>query len=176
MCLRHLIAIGMDVPKARHAGGSTMKGKDVTGEIDRALVRIKRTQTRKALGRRAGQLAVVDAVEEGPEQPDEEVTVGLIGERLGVDPSRASRAVAGAIRSGLLRRVASQSDARRVGLVVTGAGRDALKQIHRVRHRLIESATADWPERDRRALAALLTRFTQGLARSGRGLTAGRQG
>ncbi|WP_408907435.1 MarR family transcriptional regulator [Streptomyces albidoflavus] len=41
------------------------------------------------------------------------MTVGFFADRLAVDPSRASRIVAEAVKSGFVRRVASQEDGRR---------------------------------------------------------------
>lgn len=101
------------------------------------MVRIRRSMTRRTLARLAtretgeaidpGLTDVLDAVAEGPDnqgqagsegsdQSDPEVSVGLVAARLGIDPSRASRQVAAAIKSGYLRRVASQADGRRIHL------------------------------------------------------------
>jgi DNA-binding MarR family transcriptional regulator len=137
------------------------------------MVRIRRSQTRRTLGRLAtldlgqsvdlAQIDVVFAVDEGPAGPAEEVTVGLVGERLGIDPSRASRMVAAAIQAGNLRRVASQADGRRIHLELTGAGREIAQAAHRSRQALYDRLTHDWPERDRRELARLLTKFADAL-------------
>ena len=134
------------------------------------MMRIRRSQTRRTLGRLAtrdvgqnvdlAQLDVVFAVDEGPARPGEELTVGLVAERLGIDPSRASRMVAGAIRAGWLRRVASQADGRRIHLELTEAGREVAQAAHRSRQTLYDRLMHDWSERDRRELARLLTKFT----------------
>lgn len=141
--------------------------------IERAMVRIRRSQTRRTLGRLAtrdlgqavdpAQLDVVFAVDEGPDRPGQEVTVGLVAERLGIDPSRASRVVAAAIRAGHVRRVASQADGRRIRLELTEAGREVARAAHRSRRALYDRLMQGWPERDRRELARLLTRFTDAL-------------
>jgi DNA-binding MarR family transcriptional regulator len=148
-------------------------GTEVLAAIERALVRIRRSQARRTLGRRAtqdlgqavglAQLDVVFAVDEGPASPGQEVTVGLVAERLGIDPSRASRTVAAAIRAGHVRRVASQADGRRIHLELTDAGRQIARAAHRSRQALYDRLMQDWPERDRRELARLLTRFTDAL-------------
>ena len=68
---------------------------------------------------------VIGAIAYNPNWGDsngEEVTVGLIAERLGIDPSRASRVVAEVVDRGYARRVASQSDARRICLELTPQG------------------------------------------------------
>jgi len=143
-------------------------------EIERAMVRIRRSQTRRTLARLAGDedgaasdpglTSVVDAVEEGPERSDREVTVGDVAQRLGVDPSRASRLVTRAIESGHVARVASQADGRRVGLELTPAGREHAEAVHRSRQTTFDRLMRYWPARDREDLARLLTRFTDALA------------
>src|SRR5437667_7997621 len=53
---------------------------------------------------------------------DDGATVGEVAERLGIDPSRASRLVARSVKRGVLTRHASAGDGRRVVLRVTAAG------------------------------------------------------
>lgn len=137
--------------------------------IERAMIKIRRRQTQRVLGQIAAknephidlnQIAAVDAVAEGPDETQEGVTVGVVAERLGIDPSRASRVVAATIQHGYLRRIASQHDGRRSCLELTDQGSAALEQTHRARHALYERLLADWTVTDRRDLARLLTRFT----------------
>src|SRR5689334_15235996 len=108
--------------------------------IERAMLRIRRSVTRRELGRSmAGALQsnadlsqyfAVDAVDEASETSENPVTVGTVAERLGVDPSRASRLVAKAVTAGYLRRVASQQDGRQSLLELTDAGRHVLEAMH----------------------------------------------
>ncbi len=140
--------------------------------IEAALVRLRRRQTSRALGRAANkgnaapvnldQIAALDAVDEGG--PDGEVTVGDVAVRLGIDPSRASRVVAGTITSGYLERFASQRDGRRICLRVTSAGQAIIDQAHRSRREMIDGLLSGWSAHDRAELARLLTRFTDRLA------------
>jgi hypothetical protein len=75
--------------------------------VDRAMVRIRRSQSRRTighlmrqrLGRRInlGGIAVADALQKLSETDDQEPTIGRMAERLGIDPSRARRMTAGAI-------------------------------------------------------------------------------
>jgi DNA-binding MarR family transcriptional regulator len=157
-------------------------------DIDRAMRRIRRSQTRRSqirlaartdnpginFGTAAGTagtagtecgtnpalVSVVDAVDEGPPAAGEQVTVGLVAERLGIDPSRASRLVAASIQSGHLVRVASQRDGRRIGLELTGAGREVLEATQRFRYAMFAKAMHDWTDDERTEFARLLTRFT----------------
>jgi DNA-binding MarR family transcriptional regulator len=139
-------------------------------DLDRAMLRIRRSQTRRSLNRLAQRdgscppdftvISVADAVDEGPSESDEEVTVGLVAERLGVDPSRASRLVTAAIDAGYIRRVASQRDGRRIGLELTGGGRAALDSVQQFRKAMFERAMRDWTDRERTEFVRLLDRFT----------------
>jgi DNA-binding MarR family transcriptional regulator len=142
--------------------------------VERAMVKIRRSQTRRALGPPMleaiadrlgiqldyGTTAVVDAVEE-PEPQGGDVTVGLVAERLGLDASRASRLVAGAVAAGLVRREASQEDGRRSHLTLTDLGQRVLEVEQDVRRRFMAEGMASWSAADRRAFAELLTRFVE---------------
>ena len=142
--------------------------------IEGAMVRIRRSQRRRTIGRRAADegsrpvdlalVEVVDAVEQGPSEGARGVSVGDVAERLGVDPSRGSRLVARAVAAGHLARVASRGDARRSELELTESGHRLAEGAHRLRRRVFAEAMADWPERDRREFARLLARFTDALA------------
>ncbi|WP_019869959.1 MarR family winged helix-turn-helix transcriptional regulator [Salinispora oceanensis] len=140
--------------------------------VEHAMTRIRRRQARRTLGRSAvkdqphvdlQQIAVVDAVEVGPLPGQEGVTVGLVAERLDIDPSRASRVVAATIDSGYLRRVASQRDGRRICLELTELGVEAVQNAHRSRRAFYKRLFAGWSEQDQREFARLLTKFTASL-------------
>lgn len=141
--------------------------------VDRAMVRIRRSQSRRTIGhlmrQRLGQdinlgnIAVADALQELSETGDQEPTIGRMAERLGIDPSRASRMTAGAIRAGFVRRIASQSDGRRSHLELTGEGLKALETTRRFRMSFFAHLMSDWSARDCAELAKLLIRFTESL-------------
>jgi DNA-binding MarR family transcriptional regulator len=126
------------------------------------MVAIRRSQTRRALARRAGAdttgTEVLDVVEEA-EQNSEPATVTSVAAALGVDQPRASKLVAAAVAAGLVRREADQQDGRRALLVRTPAGQRVSAEIHAVRQQAIASAVADWPADERAEFARLLTRF-----------------
>jgi DNA-binding MarR family transcriptional regulator len=106
---------------------------------------------------------VVDALDETRDVPGNEPSVGMVAEHLGVDPSRASRMVADAVRGGYVRRVASQADGRRTGLELTGAGRKLLRTTSSFRRRVFSKVMASWSESECLEFARLLTKFVEPL-------------
>lgn len=150
--------------------GDAVDADDALAAIERAVVRMRRAMTRRNLGARMvrelgsdvdlSHLGVVDAVEEGPDASGG-VTVGMVGERLGIDPSRASRVVTSAIQAGYVERVASQADGRRVELRLTDAGCALAESAHRIRRRTFGEAMDGWTDAERRDFARLLTRFVE---------------
>jgi DNA-binding MarR family transcriptional regulator len=118
---------------------------------------------------------VVDALDETGAVRGKEPSVGMVAECLGVDPSRASRMVADAIRGGYVRRIASQADGRRIGLQLTDAGRKLLKTASRFRRHFFAKVMASWPDRDCAEFARLLTKFTEPLQGMGVPLTPARK-
>lgn len=140
-------------------------------QIERAMVRIRRRQNRRALApQEAGvdpsMVGVIDAVEEG--SSDGAVTVGMVAERVGVDPSQGSRLVAAAVDAGLVKRAVSQHDGRRSVLELTERGQQVAADVHEMRKQAFSEAMADWSAKDRREFARLLERFVDALdARSG---------
>ena len=100
---------------------------------------------------------VLDAVRRiGPVQ---EVTVGAIAEIMRIDPSRASRIVADMVGRGVLKRAASQADARRIVVVLTPRGQNLLTEIRRVKNKVMDDIVADWPEEDVTQFARLFETF-----------------
>lgn len=142
--------------------------------IETAMVRIRRSVMRRRLAyqaRKSGdhidpmQFAAVDAVEAGPDPDQGDVTIGVVAQRLSLDPSRASRLVAAAIRAGYLERRASQQDGRRVGLALTPSGQALVERKHQLRRALAERMMTGWSQRDRQDFARLFARFTELLDR-----------
>ncbi|MGW4948443.1 MarR family winged helix-turn-helix transcriptional regulator [Actinoplanes sp. NPDC004185] len=132
--------------------------------IERAMITIRRSQSRRALSRLAPEgdqtvFGVLDALDE----LGRPATVGEVGAALGVDQPRASRLVARAVEQGLVVRQADQRDGRRTLLGLTGEGRSQLTSAHRTRQEVFARAMSDWPEADRETFARLLTSFTAAL-------------
>ncbi|MEO3784045.1 MarR family transcriptional regulator [Actinocorallia sp. B10E7] len=143
----------------------------VLDAVESAMIRIRRRQSRRSLARTVLQsldvpmdlntLTVIDAIDEARDPQD--VTVGFVADRLAVDPSRASRIVAEAVKAGFVRRVASQEDGRRSCLELTPAGRLAIDTAHRTRQTFYAGLLEDWSPEDRKEFARLLTRFARAL-------------
>ncbi|OLT36525.1 hypothetical protein BJF79_31020 [Actinomadura sp. CNU-125] len=146
--------------------------EEALNTVERSMVRLRRGMSRQRLGKAAIRehnlpvdvqvLHVVDIVDEGPDRPGQEVSVGLVAARLGVDASRGSRIVAEAVKSGYVRRVASQEDGRRIHLELTGAGRTVVEATRRTRRDNFAQAMRNWTDAERAEFARLLTRFVDG--------------
>jgi DNA-binding MarR family transcriptional regulator len=149
---------------------TSQRRKEALEAVERAMVRIRRSQTRRALGRfmesetglrlKVPDMFVVDALDAGADLPEEEATVGAVAERLGIDPSRGSRMVSGAIKAGYVRRVASQKDGRRIRLELTKEGRRLADVARRYRTAFFARLLEDWPDKDCQEFARLITKFT----------------
>ncbi|ADI11399.1 transcriptional regulator, MarR family protein [Streptomyces bingchenggensis BCW-1] len=169
--------------------------REPVDDIERAMVAIRRSQSRRSLARLAdrdgggggdslkgsaakGSAAkgaafdVLDAIE-AAEQGGAPATVSGVAAALAVDQPRASKLVAGAVEAGLVRREADQADGRRALLVMTEAGRALTDEVRRFRRSVFAEAMAEWPEADRAEFARLLTDFVGALDRTG-GRTGGR--
>ena len=137
------------------------------------MVRLRRSIAQRTFSRVLGErlgpdvdlahVHVVTAVAEGPGPDGEPVSVGLVGQRLALDPSRASRVVAAAVEAGYIERVADQSDARRIALALTDAGRTLERTVRAHRGAWFGAAMEGWPAADRKRFAELFTRFVDGL-------------
>lgn len=146
--------------------------------IERAVVALRRAQTRRTLARlsvrrgvrtgRHGALPdavfeLLDAVAAAADRGTP-VTVTEAATALAVDQPRASRLAGQALDAGLLRRTADQRDGRRSLLTPTPEGRRTLARISDFRRQVIAEATAAWSPDDQALLATLLTRFVDDLA------------
>jgi DNA-binding MarR family transcriptional regulator len=152
--------------------------KDVVAAIERAMVTMRRSWSRRTLQRRAAAGAgdpdaagfqVLDAIEAAVERGGV-MTVNGVAEALAVDQPRASRLVAGVVDAGLVRRGADPGDGRRSVLALTARGRRVLAEGHRTRRAAVEDALAGWPAEDRETFARLLGAYVAGWERA-----AGRQ-
>lgn len=147
---------------------------DPVADVDRAIYELLRKLNPRAVARQCegndgpavplGAVPLLQAVAGGECGPQGcEVTVGMVAERLALDPSRASRAVAAAIEAGHVTRLASQADGRRSVLALTPAGREILDAADHFRQSRYGKLLAAWPADDRTAFAHLLRRFVEEL-------------
>jgi DNA-binding MarR family transcriptional regulator len=159
-------------------------GDEHTQAVARAMVAIRRSQSRRALARLAtsrhgdwqgstddsasrASADVLDTIEEA-EDAGRPATVTSVAAALGIDQPRASKLVAAAVSDGLVRREADQADGRRSLLVRTPAGQRLSAQIHAFRQQVFGDAMAEWSAADRAEFATLLSRFVESLARASR--------
>ncbi len=141
---------------------------DVLDAVGPAFSRLRRTAalnvesqvSRKDMTR----TLVLNVVQDGPEHPGQEITVGVVAERLAVDPSVASRMVSDCISVGYLRRAASQEDGRRTILQLTDDGDEMLARFRSHQRAAFERITARWPESERLEFARLLIKYVDSIA------------
>lgn len=134
---------------------------DEVERIERAMIAIRRRQTRRILGadQPSGQaFDVLDVVEDATAP-----TVSTVAAALAVDQPRASKLVAAAVTAGFLRREADQTDGRRSLLALTDRGREVLAHAHQRRRAAFDRAMTGWSGADRVAFARLLDRFVDAL-------------
>jgi DNA-binding MarR family transcriptional regulator len=89
-----------------------------------------------------------------------EVTVGTVAERLGIDPSRASRIVADVVERGYIRRAASQADSRRIVLEPTDKGVAFGNEWRRRKSEVLIASLREWTEDALTTFARLVDRFS----------------
>jgi DNA-binding MarR family transcriptional regulator len=143
-------------------------------DIDAILQRWRRRFTKRELGLRAIadlgldlDLAELDALiaiwaprNEFDSEPDSETMVATVAERLGIDPSRASRLTAELIAKGLAYRTVSQKDARRAVLELTEEGGRILNAVRRYKFITLGDFLSDWSAEEIAAFIPLLERFS----------------
>ncbi|MDE1994970.1 MAG: winged helix-turn-helix transcriptional regulator [Rhizobiaceae bacterium] len=156
---------------------NTREVEETSAAEDENILRIGQVMTRMRLltGRRMiGRLAiesvapglelshldVLDAVRRA--EATGEVTVGTVAETMRIDPSRASRIVADMVARGVLRRKASQADARRIIVVLTALGQRLLSEIQAQKFSVIESILADWSAENVETFSLLFDKYVSG--------------
>jgi len=157
------------VELARKSGLSPAAA-DAVASIDAVMHKVRRSIQRRDFGRQVmarldptldvAHLDTISAIAHKGEAPAQEVTVGLIAERLAIDPSRASRVVADVVDRGLAKRVASQLDARRICLELTAKGQRFVDAVRRNKLEIFAQALGQWNERELVVFAALFDRFS----------------
>lgn len=90
---------------------------------------------------------------------DEALSVGAIGEAIGVDQPRASRLVQQAAARELVLREADPSDARRTRIALTKRGRAIARGARGARRESLSTALEHFTEAERADLARLLAKL-----------------
>lgn len=149
--------------------GMSLRAAEAVVAIDTIMGNIRRSMARRELMRMAMRDLELDldpgvfdvmSIVESCSGSEREVTVGTVAERLNVDPSRASRIVADAVEAGVVRRVASQADARRICIELTESGRRHALAVRKYKWRRFADALGDWPEDELVEFARLFAKFS----------------
>ena len=133
--------------------------------LDRALIALRRFWTAPDAVPDGGAsvelstLLVLEAVLEGPATGNGEIGVGLVGERLDVRPSTASRLVDRAAAAGVLAKRPSTLDGRSLSLTLTPDGEGLARRARQFRAARLDALLGDWSTGDRDQLATLLERL-----------------
>ncbi|RBI86598.1 MarR family transcriptional regulator [Rhodosalinus halophilus] len=143
-------------------------------EIDAILQGLRRRMRTRELGQQAIRaldldldqaeldvlVAVWAPVKEFGADPGQETMVSTIAQRLGIDPSRASRLVGTLIGKGLLRRAVSQQDARRTLVELTDSGLELIRAVRSYKFLLLGEFLSGWSRDEIAAFLPLLARFS----------------
>ena len=89
-----------------------------------------------------------------------ETMVGTVADRLGIDPSRASRIVADMVAAGYARRSVSQADARRTVLELTPLGEAVVDAVQAYKWLFLGDFFSGWSAEDVARFVPLIERFT----------------
>ncbi len=87
------------------------------------------------------------------------LSVGQIGDAVGVDQPRASRLVQQAVEMGLVRREADPDDARRTRVALTEEGALLARRFRGARRDAVGTALAGFTDEERAELARLLAKL-----------------
>jgi len=152
------------------------KSNRAVDDIRLGLIELRRLFQRRelvelwesAFGRAAtfdyADVRLLDAIASYRRGSDSGVTVGEVARALGVDPSRASREVSRAVKSGLLTRKSTQADGRRVELFITARGAAMQKKGSALTRARIDLALRAFGSHERQQFAALFRRFVDAIS------------
>jgi DNA-binding MarR family transcriptional regulator len=109
-------------------------------------------------------ILVTEAVASASVERGQHVTVGVVAERLGIDPSTASRLVAETIEAGYLARLSSPLDKRRLCLELTDTGHELRVHAQAYQRAVFAHVTGDWTADEQHEFARLLVKFVASVA------------
>lgn len=158
-----------DLADLARGSGLSEAAADAVAAIDAVMSKVRRSIQRRDFGRlilaridpslEVSHLDAIIALSGGGDTPRDEVTVGIIAERMGIDPSRASRISADLVERGYAVRVASQLDARRICLKLTARSERLVTAVRQTKWRIFAGSLAQWDEQELVTFALLLERF-----------------
>ncbi len=162
-----------DAESFRQAGFSAEAAESIV-KIDATMTRIRKGMMRRESASAIlseldpsldlQQLDVMSAVmhwhPENDADATREVTVGTVAERMGIDPSRASRLVADVVEAGYIRRVASQQDSRRIVLEATDKGVAFGEEFRTRKTAMLTAGLEGWTDEELKIFAKLVERFS----------------
>jgi len=142
-------------------------------QIDALMQNWRRRAMRRELGHRAlidlkigidlAQFDVLVAIEapvdEFGDSTGSETMVATVAERLGIDPSRASRVVSEMVEAGFARRAVSQADARRTIIELTEAGQAIVEAVRAYKFLIMGDFLGSWAPEDLATFLPLLRQF-----------------
>jgi DNA-binding MarR family transcriptional regulator len=142
--------------------------------IDALMQTWRRRTMRRELGHKAlidlkigidlAQFDVLVAIEAPPAQfgdSEGETMVATVAERLGIDPSRASRVVSEMVEAGYARRAASQADARRTIIELTDAGQAIIEAVRAYKFLILGDFLSEWQPEEVTTFLPMLRKFAQ---------------
>ncbi|KKC39668.1 hypothetical protein WH87_05835 [Devosia epidermidihirudinis] len=162
-----------DINALMRKAGIPEETVDAAMAIDALLQNWRRRSQRRELGHRAlidlkinlelPQLDVLFSIEapldENGIQAPGETMVATVAERLGIDPSRASRIVSDLVDAGYARRAVSQADARRTIIELTEAGKTIVASVRAYKFLIMGDFLNSWSNEELTAFLPLLRRF-----------------
>ncbi|WP_200950223.1 MarR family winged helix-turn-helix transcriptional regulator [Devosia sp. Root635] len=147
---------------------------DAVIRIDALMQNWRRRIMRRELGHKAlkdlrigidlAQFDVLVAIEAPVVQfgdSEGETMVATVAERLGIDPSRASRIVSEMVEAGYARRAVSQADARRTIIELTDAGQGIIEAVRAYKFLILGDFIGGWDKQDVERFVPLLRKFGQ---------------
>lgn len=130
----------------RELGSHALRALELDSEIDLAQLDVL--------------IAIWAPANEFGEDQGRETMIATVAERLGIDPSRASRLVSDLIGKGLARRAVSQQDARRTIVELTARGHAIVTAVRHFKFLVMGEFLSGWTQEEIDTFLPLFERFS----------------